>query len=154
MRINVDINIHHHRKPRRRVALVLWTFGPVQEQRLPGPKTEAAMQPMTDSQFVSGKVQPQTKRGKPAAIQAGSAKFTSSDDEVVTVAQDAADELGVTVTAVAAGAARVTCTFDADLGDGVVPVEVVADFSITSGPAVGGGFAFGAPQEQPEQPEA
>lgn len=138
-----------HKKTVTRVALILWAFGPVREQLLPGPVFEAHMTSMTDSQFVTGTVKPINKKGNPAAVQTGSAVWTSSDPAVLLVEQDATEELGVKVTGVASGAARCSCSFDADLGDGVTTVEIFEDFSISSGPAVGGSIVFGAPSEQP-----
>ena len=137
-----------HQRPPRRLPLIRWTFGPVQDQILFGPVQVLSMTQLTDSQFVTGVVTPINKKGNPAPVQAGSVVFSSSDPAVLTAVADAANELSVTVTSVAPGAARLSCTFDADLGDGVQTVELFEDFSVVGGPAIGGTLVFGPPAEQ------
>lgn len=147
--VTVTVTVSCGEKKESGIALVLWTFGPIQEQTLPGLLERLHMTQMTETQFVEGTVQPKSKKGNPAPVQTGSVRFTSSDPAVLLVEQDAANELKVKASGVAPGAARLSCTFDADLGDGVTSVEIFEDFSITGGAAVGGGFNFSAPQEQP-----
>jgi len=43
------------------------------------------------------------------------------------------------------GSGQVTCTGDADLGDGVVPVILLGTVEVIAGTAVGGVINFGAP---------
>lgn len=73
----------------------------------------------------------------PAQVQAGSVVAASSDETVVTVAADAANENAGSIMAVAEGGpARVTFTADADLGAGVVTITgVTEDITITQDPA-------------------
>jgi hypothetical protein len=106
------------------------------------------MTTMTATQQVTGTVQPTDKLGNPAPVQAGSSKFTSSDETVLTVVVDPANELSVTVKGKASGSAQVRWAADADLGDGDVEISAAADFTITSAQATGAGFTFGTPTEQ------
>jgi hypothetical protein len=141
------ITVDHKRAPRR-LPLILWLLGPIQEQDLPSHTGVPHMTNMSDSQQVSGTIQPIDKKGQPAPVQPGTSVFTSSDEAVVTVTADPANELGVTVKAVAAGSAQVRWAGDADLGDGVVTITAAEDFTISGGQAVGAGFTFGQPTEQ------
>jgi len=102
----VQIIIIDTKKKKRRLAVVLWTFGPVREQSRTGPLEHTHMVEMSDSSFVEGTVKPQTKRGKPAQVQAGSVVFASSDEAIIKVEQNATNELGVKISAVSSGAAR------------------------------------------------
>lgn len=106
------------------------------------------MTTLTDTQKVPGTITPLDKKGNPAKVQAGSSIFTSSDPTVVTVTPDPANELGVTVTAVKAGAAQIRWSGDADLGDGIVTISAAEDVVVTGGQAVSAGFTFGPPVEQ------
>lgn len=147
--MKVQITIHLWRW--WKAPLILWTFGPAREQHLPGPEPqEIHMTEMSETQMVSGEVTPISKRGNPAKVQAGSVRFVSSDSSVITATQDdPTNELKVTVKSVAPGAARLSCKFDADLGDGITDVELFEDFSIIGGQAIGGTMKFGTPSEQP-----
>lgn len=139
------ITVDHARKPHS-LPLLIWLLGPIQEQNL-GPFHSGVphMTTLTDTQMVSGTIQPLDKKGKPAPVQAGSSVFSSSDSSVITV--DSVD-LSVTVKAVAAGTAQVRWSADADLGDGVVTISAAEDFVVTGGQAVSAGFTFGTPTEQ------
>lgn len=147
-----DVHITINVRPRRRrthVDLVLWTFGPVQEQDLTGPSQELVMEQMSETQFKEGTVQPITKKGSPAQVQAGTSVFESTDPAVLKVEVDPTNELKVKCSGVAPGVARCRWSADADMGDGVRTIELFVDFSITAGQAEGGTILFGPPQEQP-----
>jgi len=150
--ITVVVKKHKRRCNKNRLALILWTFGPVREQNINGPSTGAhnIMNQLTETQFVEGTVTPTTKKGNPAEVH--TPVFSSSNDAVLKVETDPVNPLGVKVSAVAPGAAQAVLTFDSDLGDGVETVVLSADFTVIAGRAVGGTFVFGAPQEQPEIP--
>lgn len=128
-----------------------WVFGPIQEQALQGPVAgEPHVTPLSDSQFVEGDLTIVNKRKNPAPVQDGTARLEVSDPAVLEATMTGTNPYHVTVKALASGAARLSFKGDADLGDGVQEIEVFEDFSVTAGPAVGGQFVFGAPQEQPE----
>jgi hypothetical protein len=109
---------------------------------------------LSETQMVSGTVTPVTKKGNPSKVQAGTSKFTSSDDTILKVVSPDPDdptgsEMSVACTAVAPGAAQCRWTADADEGDGVVEISAVGDFVVVAGQAVGGTINFGTPREQP-----
>lgn len=106
------------------------------------------MTTMTATQQTTGTVQPTDAKGHPANVQSGSSTFVSSDEAVLTVTEDPTNELKVLVKGVAAGAAQVRWSGDADLGDGVVTISAAEDFVITSAMATGASFGFTPPVEQ------
>ncbi len=140
------IDISHKELPQR-PPLILWVFGPIQDQPS-GPQTGNSMTTMTATQQVTGTVQPTDKLGNPAPIQPGSSKFTSSDETVLTVEVDPTNELTVTVKGKSAGSAQVRWAADADLGDPDLEISAAADFTITSAQATGASFTFGPPTDQ------
>lgn len=98
----------------------------------------------------------------PATVQPGSIVVASSDETVVMVAPDAANELAGDVTAVAASqvgadgnpiATRFTVTADADMGNGVQTITGVSeDIFVTSDPRDNASsfvITFGAPEDKP-----
>lgn len=107
------------------------------------------MTPLTDSQFVDGTITIVNKKGNPAPVQDGSATLVSSDPAVVDVTLTGSNPYVVKFTALAGGAARVTFSADADLGDGVTLIEGFEDVTVTAGGATGIQFVMGTPQEQP-----
>jgi hypothetical protein len=140
------ITVTHKRGPMS-VPLLVWTFGPVQEQPS-GPLPGVSMQTMSATQQTTGTVQPVDHLGHPAPVQAGSSVFTSSDVNVLTVSADPTNELSVLVKGVLSGTAQVRWSADADLGDGVVTISAAEDFTITSAMATGASFGFTPPVEQ------
>lgn len=147
---NIDVTVKHKRpKCKKRVAMIVWTFGPVQEQEFQGPSEVRAMNQLTETQQVTGTVQPVTRKGSPAQVQTGTSVFNTSDAAVVELVPDPSNELSVTVKAKAPGAAQVQWSADADMGDGVVTITAVADITVVPGQAVGGTIAFGPVTEQP-----
>lgn len=74
----------------------------------------------------------------PAAVQAGSIVWATSDATVVTATPDATDASTgfISAVAVSVAPARVTFTADADLGAGVVTITgVTEDIDVTQDPA-------------------
>lgn len=128
---------------------VLFVMGPVVEQDILGPVLEVPLTQLTDTQQVTGTVSFVNKKGNPAPVQDGSVVFASSDPAVLETVVDPASPMTVIVKAKAPGAAQVQCTADADLGDGVKTITLVADFTVVAGEAVGGTISFGTPEEQP-----
>jgi len=78
-------------------------------------------------------------KGNPAKVEDGSIVWSSSDDSIVTVTQDAIDPATAWVAAVGPlGQAQASVTADADLGDGVRELVTMLDVEIVSGEAVAG----------------
>lgn len=76
--------------------------------------------------------------------------WVSSDPTAVTVTP-AADGLSALIVAVGDpdATATITCTADADLGEGVKPIECVGDVLVIGGDVSTSNMAFGAPTAQP-----
>lgn len=86
------------------------------------------------------------KRGNPTTVQ--NPTWTSSDPSVLTVT-GAAD--GMSATAYAAGpvgTASIVLDADADLGDGVTPIQGVAEVEVVAGDAAIVNVMLGTPSEQ------
>lgn len=99
---------------------------------------------LTETQQVTGSVQPVTKKGNAAQVQ--NPTFSSSDTAVLTV--DSPDGLSFTAKAVAPGAVQLRWEGDADLGDGVRNITATADIVVVGGEAVSATIVFGTPTEQ------
>jgi hypothetical protein len=81
------------------------------------------MADLTTRQHVTFLIAPMKSDGTPAPVQPGSVVVASSDETVITVVMDAANELAGDVSAVAAGGpASFSVTADADMGAGVVTI--------------------------------
>lgn len=89
--------------------------------------------------------------GSAAAIEAGSAKWATSDEANVPVTVDPANELHATFTPAAAftGTVDVTVTGDADLGAGVTTITGTGQLEVIAGEATGFTLAFGNPAPKP-----
>lgn len=107
---------------------------------------------ITDTQFIEGQVQPVNKKGQPSQVEQGSVEYSSSNEAVFTVTEDADDETKFVVTAVGAGTGQLNYSADADLGEGVVTITGFTDIEITPAQATGFNVTFGEPQEQVEAP--
>lgn len=101
---------------------------------------------ITDTQNVPLQVTA-TRKGQPVALQ--SVSWTSSDPNIMTVTQDAADPLKALLSAVTAGVAVATFKADKDPSDGVVEVIRTLDVVVGAGLADVGEISAGAPVEQP-----
>ena len=84
-------------------------------------------------------------RGEPANVEGP--HWQSSDTAVITLVETA-DPLMITIQAVGAVGAQavVTVMADADLGEGIVPVEASDDIHVTSGQATSGSFTDSEPR--------
>ncbi len=103
---------------------------------------------LKNTQFVTGTLKAVDAKGDEAQIQEGSVTVSSSNEEVVTVEKDPDDEKKIKVTAQRAGAAIVTVSADADLGEGVTTISAEVAINVTPSEAVGFGIQFDEPQEQ------
>ena len=110
---------------------------------------EGFMARITNEEQVSVVVTPKTPGNHPARID-GNVEFSSSDETVATVVSTG--QFGAVVKGVAAGAAVITATFDADLGEGVTTVTLTGALEVVDAQAVTGVLEFGTPEFQPEAP--
>lgn len=101
---------------------------------------------ITTEQRVKVEVRPLTAAGRPARID-GEVEFSSSDERVATVQR--IDALSAWVVSAGPGAAQIMAVFDADLGDGVRPVEMSGALEVVEAEAVRGEIVFGTPELKP-----
>jgi len=112
----------------------------------------------TDQRYDNVNAEFTTAAGAPAQVQPGSVVWASSDETQLVVIASADGLTGNVVNTVSPSpidadgnpvTARVTCSADADLGNGVVTVTLTSeDVTVTQGPssmASGGTITFGAP---------
>jgi hypothetical protein len=106
---------------------------------------------LPNDKFIAVKVAYADSRGNPAAVD-GDVTWESSDESVVTVVADAGDSTSAKITPVGPiGQAQISCTADADLGEGVREIITTADIDVVAGEAVAGTIApVGEPQPIPE----
>ena len=101
---------------------------------------------LTNSQQVDLAIQPVDKRGKPAQID-GVPVWASSDPAKATI-EPSEDGLSAVVKAVDNGAAQISVSADADLGEGVRALTGTLDLEIVSGEAASLSIIAGTPVEQ------
>jgi hypothetical protein len=88
--------------------------------------------------FVGTRIDYVDSGGHPAQVD-GPIVWASSDETIVTVEADAADDHLCTVTsATEIGQCQVTATADADLGAGITTLVCLLDVTVIAGEAVGG----------------
>lgn len=103
---------------------------------------------MTATQKATGELKPIDKKGNPAPVDEGSVNVSSSDEEIFVVERDPEDEKKFTIVAKSNGVAQLNYSADADMGDGVVPIEGFTAVEILPAQAIGFGIAFSEPVEQ------
>jgi hypothetical protein len=101
---------------------------------------------ITNEQQVSVEVRPLTQAGRPARID-GAVEWASSDTSVATVTSTGA--MSALVVSVGPGVTQISAVFDADLGEGVRPVEMTGALEVVEAEAVTAEIAFGAPELKP-----
>lgn len=115
------------------------------------------MFPMKAEQQIKAAAKFTNKNGQPARVDVsqGVPQWGLSDPSAGVLTPDA-DGMGMTFVAGSNEVASliVTCTADADLGDGVKPVVLSGELSILPLEAVGGELVFGAPEDVPAAPAA
>lgn len=140
----VDVNITIKKKRKNKPYLLLSLL--IDQIKIKGKIMAASI---TTTQQVTGTLQPVDAKGKPASVEVGTVRFSSSDQSVFTVEQDPTNELSVKVVAVGPGTAQLDYSADADLGEGIKTIEGFTAIEVLPASAVGFGLAFGAPEEQP-----
>lgn len=85
-------------------------------------------------------------------IESGTESYESSNPDVLTIEEDPENETRAVVTLVGPGESDITVKADADLGDGVVPIEKVIHFVVE--PALATGFQVGLPSDIPVEETA
>jgi hypothetical protein len=150
MSIHIKIYVGVNRPAKSKKKLKLhWDIGPVSEQSLPGPSPgEKGMTKLTNTQQAPIVIRAEDRRGEPAPI--ADITFSSSDESVVTVTQDANDPATALIKARKAGTAQIHFEGDADLGDGVNKLSGTEDIVVVAGQAVRLTASVGTPVEQPE----
>ncbi len=100
---------------------------------------------LTTEQQARVEVKPKTQGGHDAPID-GEVTFESSDPLVaeITVTGPAS----ATIRAIDPGAAQITASFDADLGEGVRRIELSGAIEVVNAEAVTGELVFGEPEQQ------
>lgn len=101
---------------------------------------------MTDTQQAALSIKPVDKKGAPAQVQ--NARFSSSDESVVTIEQDASDPNKATMKAGLPGVAQVNVSADADMGDGDTEITGTLDVTVVAGAAASITVNAGAAEEQ------
>lgn len=101
---------------------------------------------ITTEEQVTVTIAPKTAAGRDARID-GAVEWTSSDPNVATV--QSTGPLSAVVRSVGAGVAQILATFDADLGEGVRPVEMSGALEVVEAEAVRGEIVFGTPELKP-----
>ena len=108
---------------------------------------------LTDEQKVTGKAVFTDAKGKPAKVD-GTPVWASSNETAASAVADPNDPFSVIVTGLDPGTdpagtvLQISCTADADLGEGTTSVVLTADVTVVAGQAVGGTINFGAPEAQ------
>ena len=98
---------------------------------------------LTNEQEVTFSIAAKTAAGNPAPLD-GPASVTSSDEAVAVVVMNEDGVSGV-VRAVGPGVAQIFATADADLGDGVRPLEFSGAIEVVQAEAEVAEFTFGEP---------
>ncbi|MCS6828331.1 MAG: hypothetical protein NZ553_17075 [Caldilinea sp.] len=116
-----------------------WTFG---RQTF----VEGLMARITNEQQVKVTVRPLTAAGRPARID-GEVEFISTDENVATISR--IDAMSAMVISGNPGVTQIVATFDADLGEGVRPVEMSGALEVVEAEAERGEIIFGTPELKP-----
>src|SRR4051812_4999715 len=104
---------------------------------------------LTVDQEVSVSLAVTDRVGNPATID-GSPVWASSDESVATVVENAGNPLAaIILSADRAGAALITATVDADLGEGVRQIVGTLEVQVTAGEAQFVTLEAGAPSDKP-----
>jgi len=100
---------------------------------------------LSNAQKVTATIEALDQYGNPARID-GVPEWNNSDATIVDLVA-AADGLTAVITALGPlGTVQISATADADLGQGVRPINVVADIQVEPSEAVSLGIKFGAPE--------
>jgi hypothetical protein len=104
---------------------------------------------ITTEQQVAITVNPLTEAGRTARID-GEVDFASSDPAVGTVTKTGPRT--AMVVSAGPGVCQISATFDADLGEGVRPVEMTGALEVVEAEAVTAEITFGTPELKPLTP--
>lgn len=100
---------------------------------------------ITNEQKVKVTVAPKTAGGHPASID-GAVTFTSSDETIARI--EVIDGTSANVVGVTAGAALISASFDADLGDGVRSITATGALEVAAAEAETAEIVFADPEQQ------
>lgn len=107
---------------------------------------EGNMARITNEQQITVTVAPKTAAGRDARID-GAVEWMSTDPAVATVRSTG--PLSGLVESVGPGVTQIIATFDADLGDGVRPIEMSGALEVVEAEAVTAEITFGTPELKP-----
>lgn len=102
---------------------------------------------LADDEMISMTVEPRNANGNVAPID-GVVSWSVSDTEIATIEfPDMSDSrtARLVTTGRKTGTIQVTVSADADLGDGVRPIQSVQNFEVRPGEAIGLGVTLGTP---------
>src|SRR5262245_5884638 len=97
------------------------------------------------NQNASGEVKPQDRHGNPSQVQENSVQYESDNTDVCTVEKDTENEKKFKLNFLSVGFANVKVKADADLGEGVVPIEATLQVVVEPEQAVGFGLDVSEP---------
>lgn len=101
---------------------------------------------ISNEQQITVTVAPKTAAGRDARID-GAVEWMSTDPAVATVRSTGS--LSGLVESVGPGVTQIIATFDADLGDGVRPIEMSGALEVVEAEAVTAEIMFGTPELKP-----
>lgn len=133
--------------PARDQVYLELSIGPVTEQSSNPEEMTMALLTLLDNQQARVSIAPVSKAGNPAKID-GVPVWSSSNADIVVVPE----ESGLAALVRAAGpiaAGTITITADADLGEGVKPIEGKFNVAVEGGQAADFGISFGDVVDQP-----
>lgn len=107
-------------------------------------------QQLGDSEQVRAKINPTSRAGNPAPVEAGTVVWTSTDEGIFTVVPNPENEQEALVVSTGPlGIAALSVSADANLGEGVETVTDTIDIEIVAGRASNLGLQFGVPEPKP-----
>jgi len=99
---------------------------------------------LPDDKHVSATASFVDAKGNPSSVDGPAVWATDRDDILIVV--DNGDGSADILPVGPIGSAQVTCTVDADLGDGIVPIVLFGTVEVIAGATIGGVINFGEPQ--------
>lgn len=131
-------------KKKKEAVRIRILVGPIEEQDMP--------LVMTATQQCLLTMQPLDAQGNPAKVD-NVAQWQTANPDVVRLVE-APDGVTCMCMSVAVGDTQVSCTADADLGEGTRNITGLLDVSVRAAEAVTMGIVAGTPEEQPVEPGA
>lgn len=133
-------------RERRKTRIVKMDLrlGPVSLRGEPYVGEEPVTVVIKNDEKISGSIKPVNRAGEPAPIDGVPLWANSNPDVLDLVVSEDGKSATLTSKSGVTGTATVTCTFDADLGEGVRTIEATGDIVVDPAEAVAGAIEFGA----------